>query len=42
MIEILLFVVDGAQSVPHQKTDVIKDNIDFLTFSAHWGQDQQE
>ena len=32
---IILFVVDGAQSVPHQKTDVIKDNIDFLTFSAH-------
>ena len=31
----ILFVVDGAQSVPHQKTDVIKDNIDFLTFSAH-------
>ena len=24
----ILFVVDGAQSVPHQKTDVIKDNID--------------
>lgn len=31
----ILFVVDGAQSVPHQKTDVLKDNIDFLTFSAH-------
>ena len=31
----ILFVVDGAQSVPHQKTDVVKDNIDFLTFSAH-------
>ena len=31
----ILFVVDGAQSVPHQKTDVQKDNIDFLVFSAH-------
>lgn len=29
------FVVDGAQSVPHMKTDVIKDNIDFLAFSGH-------
>lgn len=31
----ILLVVDGAQSVPHLKTDVTKDNIDFLTFSAH-------
>ena len=31
----ILFVVDGAQSVPHIKTDVIKDNIDFLAFSSH-------
>ncbi len=31
----IYFVVDGAQSVPHIKTDVNKDNIDFLCFSAH-------
>lgn len=31
----ILFVVDGAQSVPHVKTDVEKDHIDFLTFSSH-------
>ena len=31
----ILLVVDGAQSVPHRKTDVIKDNIDFLAFSGH-------
>ena len=31
----ILLVVDGAQSVPHRKTDVIRDNIDFLAFSAH-------
>ena len=31
----IILVVDGAQSVPHMKTDVIKDDIDFLTFSAH-------
>ena len=31
----ILLVVDGAQSVPHHKTDVIRDNIDFLAFSAH-------
>lgn len=31
----ILLVVDGAQSVPHMKTDVIKDNIDFLAFSGH-------
>ena len=29
------FIVDGAQSVPHIKTDVIKDDLDFLAFSAH-------
>lgn len=28
-------LVDGAQSVPHKKTDVIDTDIDFLTFSAH-------
>ncbi len=31
----ILFVVDGAQSVPHMKIDVIKSNIDFLVFSGH-------
>ena len=31
----IYFVVDGAQSVPHIKTDVVADNIDFLAFSAH-------
>ncbi len=31
----IILVVDGAQSVPHMKTDVIKDDIDFLTFSVH-------
>ncbi len=31
----IILVVDGAQSVPHMKTDVIKDDIDFLTFSGH-------
>lgn len=31
----ILFVVDGAQSVPHMKIDVQKLNIDFLAFSAH-------
>ena len=31
----ILLVVDGAQSVPHIKTDVIRDNIDFLAFSGH-------
>ena len=29
------FVVDGAQSVPHLKTDFKKWDIDFLAFSAH-------
>jgi cysteine desulfurase/selenocysteine lyase len=27
--------VDGAQSVPHLPTDVIADDVDFLTFSGH-------
>ncbi len=31
----ILFVVDGAQSVPHIKVDVKQLNIDFLAFSAH-------
>lgn len=31
----IYFVVDGAQSVSHMKTDVQKSNIDFLAFSAH-------
>ncbi len=31
----ILFVVDGAQSVPHRVVDVLKDHIDFLAFSAH-------
>lgn len=31
----ILMVIDGAQSVPHIKTDVLSDDIDFLTFSAH-------
>lgn len=31
----ILVVVDGAQSVPHLKTDVKELDIDFLTFSAH-------
>ena len=29
------FVLDGAQSVPHMKTDVIDLDCDFLVFSAH-------
>ena len=28
-------MVDGAQSVPHMKVDVLDMNIDFLAFSAH-------
>ena len=28
-------LVDGAQSVPHMKTDVGRDKIDFLAFSGH-------
>jgi len=31
----IYFVVDGAQSVPHIRTDVKDANIDFLAFSAH-------
>ena len=31
----IYFVVDGAQSVPHFRVDVSKNNIDFLAFSAH-------
>lgn len=31
----ILFVVDGAQSVPHMMVNVKKLNIDFLAFSAH-------
>ena len=31
----ILFCVDGAQSVPHMKTDFKKWNIDFLSFSGH-------
>lgn len=30
-----LFLVDGAQSVPHLKTDVVDLDCDFLAFSAH-------
>lgn len=30
-----LICVDGAQSVPHAKTNVQKDGIDFLAFSGH-------
>ncbi|MDP2855807.1 MAG: cysteine desulfurase, partial [bacterium] len=29
------FLVDGAQSVPHLKTDVKRDGIDYLAFSGH-------
>ena len=31
----ILVVCDGAQGVPHMKTDVIDLDVDFLTFSAH-------
>ena len=31
----ILVVVDGAQSVPHMKTDVIDSDVDFLAFSSH-------
>ncbi|MEM6691058.1 MAG: SufS family cysteine desulfurase [Planctomycetota bacterium] len=30
-----VIVVDGAQSVPREKTDVIAEDIDFLVFSGH-------
>ena len=29
------FIIDGAQSIPHLKIDVKKENIDFLAFSGH-------
>ena len=31
----ILLCVDGAQSVPHLKTNVLEDDIDFLAFSSH-------
>ncbi len=31
----IFVVVDGAQSVPHKKTDVKESDIDFLVFSGH-------
>lgn len=31
----IFVVVDGAQSVPHKKTDVMDSDIDFLAFSSH-------
>lgn len=31
----IIVIVDGAQSVPHQKIDVTDLDIDFLSFSAH-------
>ncbi len=31
----IIVVCDGAQSVPHIKTDVTNDDIDFLAFSGH-------
>lgn len=31
----IFVVADGAQSVPHRKTDVIDTDVDFLAFSAH-------
>lgn len=31
----IIFVVDAAQSIPHHQVDVLKNNIDFLAFSAH-------
>lgn len=30
-----IIVVDGSQSVPHRKTDVVAEEIDFLVFSGH-------
>jgi cysteine desulfurase / selenocysteine lyase len=30
-----IIVVDGAQSVPHQVTNVVADDVDFLIFSGH-------
>ena len=31
----IFVVVDGAQSVPHKKIDVVNSDVDFLAFSAH-------
>ena len=31
----IFVVVDGAQSVPHKKIDVVDSDVDFLAFSAH-------
>lgn len=31
----IIVIVDGAQSVPHEKVDVKDIDVDFLTFSAH-------
>lgn len=31
----VILAVDGAQSVPHRKTDVLDSDIDFLSFSGH-------
>jgi len=31
----ILVVCDGAQSVPHEKTDVKENSVDFLAFSGH-------
>lgn len=31
----IFVVVDGAQSVPHKKIDVVDNDVDFLAFSAH-------
>jgi len=30
-----MFMVDGAQLVPHKPVDMVRDDIDFLTYSAH-------
>ena len=31
----IFVVVDGAQSVPHKKIDVVESDVDFMAFSAH-------
>lgn len=31
----IFIVVDGAQSIPHKKIDVVDTDVDFLAFSAH-------
>ncbi len=33
----LIFLVDGAQSCGHEKIDIMKSNIDFLTIAGHKG-----